>query len=58
MAGYRAMKWRLIDKLERYEPWRSVSGRKAVSFEEYSLLKPFGRKGDFRKHWSWKRAWN
>ena len=39
------MKWRFVDRIEGCEPWISIHGRKVVSFEEYSLLKPFGRKG-------------
>ncbi|MCY3024405.1 MAG: hypothetical protein NTW87_35980 [Planctomycetota bacterium] len=41
------MKWRLIDRVDSFEPWRSIAGRKTISFEEYSLLKVFGRKGSF-----------
>ncbi|MFA6093478.1 MAG: hypothetical protein WCU88_10505 [Elusimicrobiota bacterium] len=39
------MKWRFVDRIESCEPWTSIRGRKAVSFEEYSLLKNFNRKG-------------
>lgn len=39
------MKWRLIDRIHRFDAWREIAGVKAVSFEEYSLLKIFGRKG-------------
>ena len=41
------MRWHLIDRITTFRKWSSVRGRKAVSFEEYSLLKPFGRKGFF-----------
>lgn len=41
------MHWRFIDRVDSFEPWKAVAGTKAVSFEEASLLKPFGRKGDF-----------
>ncbi len=40
------MRWRLLDRIGHFAPWESLRGRKAVSFEEYSLLKPFGRKGE------------
>ena len=39
------MKWRFVDRIDQFEPWRSVSGRKSISLEEYSLLGPLGRKG-------------
>jgi hypothetical protein len=39
------MRWRFTDKVTRFEPWSAIEGRKAVSFEEYNLLAPFGRKG-------------
>lgn len=41
------MKWRLIDQMESFAPWRGLTGYKTISFEEYSLLKIFGRKGAF-----------
>ena len=41
------MRWRLIDRIDSFEAWAAIAGTKAVSFEEISLLKPFGRKGDF-----------
>jgi hypothetical protein len=41
------MRWRLIDRITRFEAWRAIEGRKAVSLEEYSLLEPLGRKGAF-----------
>ena len=41
------MKWRLIDRIDRFEPWQHAAGAKTVSFEEYSLLKRLGRKGAF-----------
>lgn len=41
------MRWRLIDNISALTPWVSICGRKAVTFEEYSLQKPFGRKGEF-----------
>jgi 3-hydroxymyristoyl/3-hydroxydecanoyl-(acyl carrier protein) dehydratase len=37
----------MVDRITRFEPWAAIEGRKAVSFEEYSLLKPFGRNGSF-----------
>ena len=39
------MRWRFLDRVDSFEPWVSLKGRKALSFEEYSLLKPFGDKG-------------
>lgn len=41
------MRFRLIDRVDSFEAWSAIAGRKAVSFEEYSLLKPFGRFGVF-----------
>ena len=40
------MRWRFIDRVDSFEPWKAIAGAKAISFEEVSLLKPFGRKGD------------
>ena len=39
------MRWRLADRVESFEPWREIRGRKAVSLEEYELLAPLGREG-------------
>jgi 3-hydroxymyristoyl/3-hydroxydecanoyl-(acyl carrier protein) dehydratase len=36
------MKFRFVDRIEAWEPWRRISGRKTVSFEEYSVKEPFG----------------
>lgn len=41
------MRWRFIDRVESFEPWKVVRCTKTVSLEEYSLLKPFGLKGTF-----------
>lgn len=41
------MRWRLVDRVSVMTPWQEIRGRKAVSFEEYSLYKPFGRKGEY-----------
>lgn len=41
------MRWRFTDRVLEFEPWSRITGRKAISMEEYSLLKPFGRKGTF-----------
>lgn len=41
------MRWRFLDRIDYFAAWSELHGRKAVSFEEYSLLKPFGRKGAF-----------
>ncbi len=40
------MRWRLVDRVVEFTPWERIAGTKAVSFEEYSLLRAFGRKGD------------
>ena len=39
------MRWHFLDRVIRFEAWKAIEGRKAVSLEEYSLLEPFGRKG-------------
>lgn len=36
------MKFRMVDRILGWEPERRIRGRKAVSFEEYSLKEPFG----------------
>jgi len=36
------MKFRLVDRIVEWQPRRSISGVKAVSFEEYSLRSPWG----------------
>jgi len=41
------MKWRFVDRVAEYSPWKSIYGGKAVSFEEYCLLEPLGRTGEF-----------
>ncbi len=41
------MRWRFVDRIEAFEPWRTIRGRKAISLEEYSLLAPWGRDGEF-----------
>lgn len=41
------MHWRFLDQVDRFEPWRAIAGRKAVSLEEYLLLRPLGRTGRF-----------
>ena len=38
------MKFRLVDKITSWAPWKSISGIKAVSFEEYSLKEAFGER--------------
>ena len=40
------MRWRMIDRINELVAWRSIAALKVVSLEEYSLLKPFGRKGE------------
>ena len=39
------MRWRLVDHMSDFAPWVTISGRKAISLEEYLLLEPFGRQG-------------
>jgi len=41
------LRWRFVDRVDAFDPWHAIAGRKVVSFEEYSLLKPFGRQGAF-----------
>ena len=36
-----------MDKIEEFEPWALIRGRKAISLVEYSLLNPLGREGVF-----------
>lgn len=36
------MKFRFVDKIVAWSPYESISGIKAVSFEEYSLKESFG----------------
>jgi 3-hydroxyacyl-[acyl-carrier-protein] dehydratase len=36
------MKFRLVDKIIAWSPYQSISGIKAVSFEEYCLKESFG----------------
>jgi len=39
------MRWRLVDRITRFEPWRTITGVKTVSFEEYCLPEPHGIRG-------------
>lgn len=39
------MRWRFADSIDSFESWVSITGRKGVSLEEYSLLERFGRQG-------------
>ena len=36
------MKFRFVDRITAWEPFRSIQGCKSVSFEEYSLKERFG----------------
>jgi 3-hydroxymyristoyl/3-hydroxydecanoyl-(acyl carrier protein) dehydratase len=36
------MKFRMVDRITAWEPWRRIRGLKAVSFEEYRLKSAFG----------------
>ncbi len=29
------MRWRLLDRVDEFEPWRRIRGSKAVTLEEY-----------------------
>ncbi|HEY3319286.1 MAG TPA: hypothetical protein VGP72_02275 [Planctomycetota bacterium] len=37
----------MIDRIDTFTAWQHIAGCKSISFEEFSLLKPFGRKGSF-----------
>ncbi|HNQ90108.1 MAG TPA: hypothetical protein PKM73_15940 [Verrucomicrobiota bacterium] len=37
------MKFRFVDKITSWSPYRRITGVKAVSFEEYSLRDPLGQ---------------
>jgi 3-hydroxyacyl-[acyl-carrier-protein] dehydratase len=41
------MRWYLVDKIGKINPWKSATGTKVVSFEEYSLKKRWDEKGIF-----------
>jgi 3-hydroxymyristoyl/3-hydroxydecanoyl-(acyl carrier protein) dehydratase len=41
------MRWWFVDRIEEFEPWAFLKGRKAISLVEYSLLNPLGREGVF-----------
>lgn len=41
------MRWRFVDRVEAFEPWTFLRGRKSISLEEYCLLGPLGRQGVF-----------
>ncbi len=41
------MRWCFVDRVESYLAWKSITARKAVSFEEFNLLKNQGREGEF-----------
>lgn len=41
------MRWRFADRIDAFEPWALIRGRKGISLEEYSLLERFGRRGVF-----------
>lgn len=41
------MRWRFVDRITAFDAWKRIEGRKAVSLEEYSLLAPQGREGEF-----------
>jgi 3-hydroxymyristoyl/3-hydroxydecanoyl-(acyl carrier protein) dehydratase len=37
------MRWRFVDKITAMDPWRRITGIKAIGLEEYCLLEPLGR---------------
>lgn len=39
------MRWRFVDQVTAFQPWRMIAGTKVVSLEEYYLLEPLGREG-------------
>lgn len=39
------MRWRFADRVDAFDPWKLIRGRKGISLEEYSLLERFGRSG-------------
>ena len=39
------MRWRFADRIDAFEPWKMIRGRKGISLEESSLLERFGRPG-------------
>jgi 3-hydroxymyristoyl/3-hydroxydecanoyl-(acyl carrier protein) dehydratase len=40
------MRWRFLDRVDSFSPWRALAGRKGVSFEEFCLLGRWGREGE------------
>jgi len=36
------LKFRFVDKITSWQPWQTIAGTKAVSFEEYCLKESFG----------------
>jgi hypothetical protein len=41
------MRWHFVDRIDSYLEWKSLTARKAVSFEEFHLLEKQGRQGEF-----------
>jgi 3-hydroxymyristoyl/3-hydroxydecanoyl-(acyl carrier protein) dehydratase len=41
------MRWDFVDRIESYQEWKTLTARKAVSFEEFHLLENQGRQGEF-----------
>jgi 3-hydroxymyristoyl/3-hydroxydecanoyl-(acyl carrier protein) dehydratase len=41
------MRWYFVDRIDSYMEWKSLTARKAVSFEEVHLLEKQGRQGEF-----------
>lgn len=39
------MRWCFTDRIHKIENWKSISGRKLSSLEEYCLCEPLGREG-------------
>jgi hypothetical protein len=40
------MRWHFVDRIDSYLEWKSLTARKAVSFEEFHLLEKQGRQGE------------
>ena len=40
------MRWRFVDRIDAFLPWKEIRGRKCVSLEEYCLMARFGREGE------------
>ena len=41
------MRWRMVDRIVEFQPWRRAVARKAVTLEAYALLEALGRENAF-----------